>query len=79
MTEAILDRYDLTTEVDGHIYLTSWLPQIQKIIYTRTDGMDAGEFKVRAGFIVSKKPMAFLLEAEIATDIQLKKERLVQR
>jgi len=74
-----LERYDLTTEVDGYTYITSFLPRLQRIIYTRTDGMDAGEFNVRGGWIVSKKPMAFLLEAEIATDLHIKKTRLLQR
>ena len=71
-------RYTTTLEVGGQAYLVSFQSLSQNIIYTRVDGMDAGKFKARNGWIASNSPADFILQDEILVDIVLKKTRLIQ-
>jgi len=60
-----LDRYDTELSVDGHRYRISFLSILQTIVFTNMDTNFGGEFKLKFGWICSKKPSDFLLENEL--------------
>jgi hypothetical protein len=59
------DRYDTTLQVDGDDYRISFLPMLQMIVFTNMNQTFGGEFRVKFGWISTKKPSNFLLEAEL--------------
>jgi hypothetical protein len=72
-------RHDLTLVVRDHPYMVTFINGIQTIIYTRFDGMDAGEFKVRNGFICSYEPADSILICELEQELDYQREKLVVR
>lgn len=59
------DRYDTTLQVDGDDYRISFLPMLQMIVFTNIQTAFGGQFPIKFGWICSKKPSNFLLEAEL--------------
>lgn len=76
-----MSRYDRELEVGGQKYLVSFISEesIQRIIYTRVDGMDAGEFPVKLGWICSRSPHDFILQNEIQNELNHQQSKLVIR
>lgn len=64
------DRYITDLEIDGDIYRISFLPKFQRIIFTNLHTAFGGEFPIKFGWICSKKPANFLLEAELRNHLK---------
>lgn len=73
------DRYNRRLEIDGSPYLVSFLPFLQKIIFTELNGKEAGEFTVANGWIASKQPADFILKNEISQYLEAARTRLTKR
>jgi len=58
------ERHDVMIEHEGHTYRVSFLHRFQRIVYTRMDGMRAGEIKLTRPF-ASRTPNQMLLLNEI--------------
>jgi len=72
-------RYETVLNIGDHSYLVSFTPKFQTISYVRTDGVDAGKFQVRNGWIGSKEPADFILHDEIVQEIEHQKTKLIVR
>lgn len=70
------DRYDRRLEIDGSPYLVSFLPFLQRIIFTEFNGKEAGEFTVKNGWIAAKQPADFILKNEVREYLETVRNRL---
>jgi len=66
----LTDRYDRRLEVADDVFLVSFLPFFQKVIYTSLREGPAGEFNVQFGWIAAKKPADFILKNELKTHLE---------
>lgn len=71
------DRYDTTLQIDGEDYRISFLPMIQRIVFTNMQTAFGGQFQINFGWVCSKKPSNFLLEAELRHHLKNLKEAKV--
>jgi hypothetical protein len=58
-------RHDRDLIIEDKLFLVTFLPEIQSIVYTAKDCTEAGQFKVQNGWIVSKQPSDSTLQEEV--------------
>lgn len=70
----MLDHHDTSLTVGGERFRVSFLPLLQRIVYTSLDTSAGGEFDVRGsgtndGYICSKEPRDEILQSELEMEL----------
>lgn len=65
------DTYTRQMLIGGERHLVSFLPYLQKIVFTNLDKSTGGDFDVINGHICSNKPHDFILADEVCAHLQI--------
>lgn len=64
------DHYTRRLEVADDLFLVSFLPFLQRVVFTSLREGPAGEFNVKFGPIASKTPADFILKNELKNHLE---------
>lgn len=65
----MLERHDTSITIAGECFRVSFLPLLQRIVYTSLDTCAGGEFDVINGYICSKEPRDEILQQELEMEL----------
>lgn len=64
------DHYTRRLEVADDLFLVSFLPFLQRVVFTSLREGPSGEFNIQFGWIAAKKPADFILKNELKAHLE---------